>query len=103
MFTSSIFKIARLFLAISFLTSCTLTGIKITGQYNSKKTYLNSKLFIKDDKSFYYISVSCDLIRDKNSPYVDGLGRAVPIFRAGYNKCVVRFGVCLGVRKESHL
>ena len=39
----------------------------------------------EDDKSFYYISISWDLIRDKNSPYVDGLGRAVPIIRAGYN------------------
>lgn len=37
------------------------------------------------NKSFYYISVSWDLIRDKNSPYVDGLARAIPIFRAGYN------------------
>mgnify|MGYP006352549111 FL=1 len=38
-----------------------------------------------EDKSFYYISISWDLIRDKYSPYVDGLGRAVPIIRAGYN------------------
>jgi hypothetical protein len=38
-----------------------------------------------DNNSFYYFSVSWDLIRDKNSPYVDGLGRSVPIIRAGYN------------------
>jgi len=39
----------------------------------------------EDNKSFYYISVSWDLLRNKNSPYVDGLGRALPIIRAGYN------------------
>jgi len=38
-----------------------------------------------NNKSFYYLSVAWDLIRDKNSPYVDGLGRGIPIFRAGYN------------------
>ena len=37
------------------------------------------------NNSFYYISVSWDLLKDKNSPYVDGLGRAIPIIRAGYN------------------
>lgn len=37
------------------------------------------------NKSFYYISVSWDLLRNSNSPYVDGLSRAIPIFRAGYN------------------
>ncbi len=39
----------------------------------------------EDNKSFYYISISWDLLRNKNSPYVDGLGRAIPIIRAGYN------------------
>lgn len=39
----------------------------------------------EDNKSFYYISISWDLIKDKNSPYVDGLGRGIPIIRAGYN------------------
>ncbi len=39
----------------------------------------------EDSKSFYYFSISWDLIRDKNSPYVDGLGRGVPIIKAGYN------------------
>lgn len=37
------------------------------------------------NKSFYYFSVSWDLIKSANSPYVDGLGRSVPIIRAGYN------------------
>ena len=39
----------------------------------------------EDNKSFYYISVSWDLLRNENSPYVDGLKRAIPIFKAGYN------------------
>ncbi|MEO7306157.1 MAG: hypothetical protein ABIR78_02890 [Ferruginibacter sp.] len=39
----------------------------------------------EENKSFYYFSISWDLLRNKNSPYVDGLGRAVPIIRAGYN------------------
>ena len=45
-----------------------------------------------DNKSFYYISISWDLIRDRNSPYVDGLGRAVPIIRAGYNIALFQGG-----------
>jgi hypothetical protein len=36
-------------------------------------------------KSFYYFSVMWDVGGAKYSPYVDGLGRAVPVFRAGYN------------------
>ncbi|MEO8762872.1 MAG: hypothetical protein ABI416_01235 [Ginsengibacter sp.] len=35
--------------------------------------------------SYYYLSVSWDVLGDKNSPYVDGLGRSNPIIRAGYN------------------
>ncbi len=35
--------------------------------------------------SFYYISVMWDVGGARLSPYVDGLGRAIPIFRAGYN------------------
>jgi len=38
-----------------------------------------------DGKSFYYISVLWDLIKDERSPYVDALGRPTPIFRAGFN------------------
>ena len=37
------------------------------------------------NNSFYYFSVSWDVLKNKDSPYVDGLGRAVPIIRAGYN------------------
>jgi hypothetical protein len=38
-----------------------------------------------DSKSFYYISLMFDVLRNENSPYVDGTGRANPIIRAGYN------------------
>ena len=46
----------------------------------------------EDNKSFYYISISWDLLRNANSPYVDGLGRAVPIIRAGYNIALFQGG-----------
>ena len=36
-------------------------------------------------RNFYYICVLWDVGGASQSPYVDGLGRAVPIFRAGYN------------------
>ena len=39
----------------------------------------------EDNKSFYYFSVAWDVLRNKNSPYVDDLGRSVLIIRAGYN------------------
>lgn len=39
----------------------------------------------KDSRSFYYISILWDVAGNKNSPYLDYLGRSVPIFRAGYN------------------
>ena len=35
--------------------------------------------------TFYYLSVMWDVTRVAESPYVDGLGRSVPIIRAGYN------------------
>lgn len=38
-----------------------------------------------DSKSFYYISVLFDVLKDVNSPYTDNLGRVTPVFRAGYN------------------
>ena len=46
----------------------------------------------EDNKSFYYISISWDLLRNSNSPYVDGLGRAIPIIRAGYNIALFQGG-----------
>jgi hypothetical protein len=35
--------------------------------------------------TYYYFSISWDVLGDKNSPYLDGLGRSNPIIRAGYN------------------
>jgi hypothetical protein len=35
--------------------------------------------------TYYYFSVSWDILGDKNSPYIDGLGRSNPVIRAGYN------------------
>ena len=35
--------------------------------------------------SYYYFSVSWDVLAEPNSPYVDGLGRSNPVFRVGYN------------------
>lgn len=39
----------------------------------------------KGENSYYYISVSWDVMGDANSPYLDGYGRANPVFRAGLN------------------
>lgn len=38
-----------------------------------------------DNKTFYYISVLFDVIKDINSPYTDNQGRINPIIRAGFN------------------
>ena len=46
----------------------------------------------EDNKSFYYISISWDLLRNSNSPYVDGLGRAIPVIRAGYHIALFQGG-----------
>ncbi len=38
-----------------------------------------------DKNSFTYLSILIDVIKDINSPYVDGYGNLVPIIRAGVN------------------
>lgn len=38
-----------------------------------------------DQNSFTYISLLVDVIKDVNSPYVDGYGNLIPIIRAGVN------------------
>lgn len=38
-----------------------------------------------EGSSFYYISVLFDVTKNKNSPYVDALGRVNPVIRAGFN------------------
>ena len=40
---------------------------------------------IPGGNTYYYLSISWDVLGDKNSPYVDVLGRSYPIIRAGYN------------------
>lgn len=35
--------------------------------------------------SFSYLSILVDVVKDKNSPYVDGYGNLIPIIRAGVN------------------
>ncbi len=39
----------------------------------------------RGNNTYYFISVSWDILGDKNSPYIDGYGRSNPIIRAGYN------------------
>ena len=39
----------------------------------------------KGNNTYYFISVMWDISGDKNSPYVDDLGRSTPVIRAGYN------------------
>ena len=38
-----------------------------------------------NNKTFYYISVLFDVIKNINSPYTDNQGRLTPVIRAGYN------------------
>lgn len=35
--------------------------------------------------SYYYMSVSWDVMGDENSPYINEYGKSIPIFRVGYN------------------
>ena len=39
----------------------------------------------KGNNTYYYFSVSWDILGDENSPYLDQYGRANPVIRAGYN------------------
>ena len=39
----------------------------------------------RGNNTYYYLSISWDVLGDKNSPYIDGFGRSNPIIRAGYN------------------
>lgn len=66
-----------------------------TGGTGADKTNLNASSFLlgagyaggreRGGNTYYYFSVSWDVLGDKNSPYLDGLGRSNPIIRAGYN------------------
>ncbi len=37
------------------------------------------------NNTFYYLSIMWDVAGVAESPYVDGLGRSIPVIRAGYN------------------
>ncbi|MGH2564170.1 MAG: hypothetical protein ACRDE5_06640, partial [Ginsengibacter sp.] len=39
----------------------------------------------RGSNTYYFISVMWDILGDNNSPYIDGLGRSIPVIRAGYN------------------
>ena len=39
----------------------------------------------RGNNTYYFLSVSWDVLGDINSPYVDGLRRSFPVIRAGYN------------------
>lgn len=39
----------------------------------------------KDNNTYYYISLSFDVLKLANSPYVDNLQRNIPIINAGFN------------------
>ncbi|MEO6732881.1 MAG: hypothetical protein ABIN01_16780 [Ferruginibacter sp.] len=39
----------------------------------------------KDNNTYYYISLSFDVLKLANSPYVDNLQRTIPIINAGFN------------------
>ena len=39
----------------------------------------------RGSNTYYYFSISWDVLGDKNSPYIDGFARSNPIIRAGYN------------------
>ncbi len=39
----------------------------------------------KGNNTYYFFSVSWDIMQDPNSPYIDGFGRSNPVIRAGYN------------------
>lgn len=54
-----------------------INSVLIGGGYSSSRQRGNS--------SYYYFSVLWDITKLPESPYVDGLGRNFPIFRAGYN------------------
>ena len=45
----------------------------------------------EDKNTFSYISLLIDVLKDPNSPYIDGNGRFIPVIRAGLN---------IGLRKK---
>lgn len=70
--------------------------------YPANKYSLNASSFLVgggyaggrngDSKSYYYISVLWDIAKNVNSPYLDNMGRTVPVIRAGYNIALFQGG-----------
>lgn len=65
-----------------------------SGSPSQKTTFNSNSLLIgggyaggreKGNNTYYFLSVAWDIMGDKNSPYVDNLGRSNPVIRAGYN------------------
>jgi len=52
--------------------------------------------------SYYYLSIMWDVAKVAESPYVDGLGRALPIIRAGYNIALFQGGGDGGRRRRRY-
>lgn len=44
------------------------------------------------NKTYYYISLSFDVLKLQNSPYVDNLQRSIPIINAGFNIALFQGG-----------
>jgi len=65
------------------------------GNFSPAKTNLNASSLLlgggyaggreRGNNTYYFFSISWDVLGDKNSPYIDGPGRSSPIIRAGYN------------------
>lgn len=39
----------------------------------------------KGNNTYYFLSITWDILGDKNSPYIDSYQRSIPVIRAGYN------------------
>ena len=68
--------------------------IPFTGTGGTVKTNLHAPSVLvgggyttsrSDKNSFTYLSILVDVVKNINSPYVDGYGNLLPIFRAGVN------------------
>lgn len=67
----------------------------LNGNYAPSKNNVNASSLLlgagyaggryRGSNTYYFLSISWDVLGDKNSPYIDGLGRSNPIIRAGYN------------------
>jgi hypothetical protein len=60
----------------SFVQNVNAPSLLLGGGYTTSRSGKNS---------FTYLSVLVDVIKDENSPYVDGFGNLLPIIRAGVN------------------